>query len=194
MPWGLNNTTVVVDGPACEGLECNHGTTYCSLLLHVSRSVNLHFHRGNVGLVVGVSLGLLALFVFTPLLGRRGASVVVCWRWISPFLLREMRGLTFPFYCRYFVCDMGLVWAAPTATVELGQNGLLDCVELHVRHWGACLHIIGCNVIPFIWDGTQQNHSLFISWNGGIVCWKALKMGLEAGDVLSGWTYQPWSG
>ena len=45
-------------------LECNHGMIYRSLLLRIGRPVNHHHHRGKVGLVVGVALGLLALLAF----------------------------------------------------------------------------------------------------------------------------------
>ena len=135
------------------GLEHNHGMTYRSLL-HVSSPVNHHSRWGKVGLVMGAALGLLTLLVITPLLGRRGASIVSCGLRISPLLFKEVRGLTFLFYRRYFVCNMGLIWAAPTAMVEFGQDGCSDRVKRHVCHWSACLHVVSSHMIPFI-----RNHS-----------------------------------
>ena len=52
----------------------------------------------------------------------------------APFCLENLGALPFRFIADKNICDMGLVWAAPTAMVELGQNGLSDRVEGHVSH------------------------------------------------------------
>jgi hypothetical protein len=79
-----------------------------------------------MGVVVGVTMRFLtSVSTIPPVpLGIGGTSFRRCWFvLVSPLLLREVRGLTFPLYCRYLICNMGLVVMAPTATVELCQNG-----------------------------------------------------------------------